>query len=51
MTIRQQVSVAIAEVIAERFRLLAEPTRIRILDGLREGPLTVGTLTERIGTS
>lgn len=51
MTIRQQISVAIAEVIAERFRLLAEPTRIRILDGLREGPLTVGTLTERIGTS
>ena len=51
MAIRQQISVAMAEVIAERFHLLAEPTRIRILDMLREGPLPVGTLTQRIGTS
>jgi DNA-binding transcriptional ArsR family regulator len=48
---RQQISVGMAQVIAERFHLLAEPTRIRILDVLREGPLTVGTLTQRIGTS
>ena len=32
MAIRQQISVAMAELIAERFHLLAEPTRIRILD-------------------
>ncbi len=45
------MSTAMAEVIAERFRLLADPTRIRILDGLRDQPLTVGALTDEIGTS
>ena len=42
---------AMAEVIAERFRLLSDPTRVRILDALREEELTVGALHERIGTS
>lgn len=49
--IENTMSVAMAEVIAERFRLLADPTRIRILDALRGDPLTVGTLTDEIGTS
>ena len=40
-----------AEVIAERFRLLSDPTRVRILDALRDEDLTVGALHERIGTS
>jgi DNA-binding transcriptional ArsR family regulator len=48
---RQRIPVAMAEAIAERFRLLAEPTRVRILDVLREGPLSVGAVTDRIGTS
>ena len=42
---------ALAEVIAERFRVLAEPTRIRILDRLREGPATVQELTGAVGSS
>lgn len=42
---------AMAEVITERFRLLADATRIRILDALRDHPLTVGALTDEIGTS
>ncbi len=45
------MSPAMAEVIAERFRLLADPTRIRILDALREGDATVGALHDLIGTS
>jgi len=45
------MSMAMAEVIAERFRVLADTTRIRILDALRDQPLTVGALTDEIGTS
>ncbi len=51
MAIRQQVNEARAEVIAERFRLLGEPIRIRILDSLRDGPLTVGALAHQVTTS
>ncbi|MFN8111390.1 MAG: metalloregulator ArsR/SmtB family transcription factor [Thermoleophilia bacterium] len=41
----------LAGLIAERFRLLAEPMRLRLLDQLRDGPLTVGALTERLGAT
>jgi DNA-binding transcriptional ArsR family regulator len=41
----------LAELIAERFQLLAEPMRVRILDRLREGPMSVGALTDELGTS
>jgi DNA-binding transcriptional ArsR family regulator len=41
----------LVELIAERFRALSEPTRIRLLDQLREGEATVLELTERIGTT
>jgi DNA-binding transcriptional ArsR family regulator len=37
--------------IAERFRALSEPTRIKLLDRLRVGEATVLDLTEAIGTS
>lgn len=37
------------EIVAERFRALAEPARLRILDALREGELAVGALAERTG--
>lgn len=37
--------------IAKRFRVLAEPMRIKLLDELREGPATVGELQERVGAS
>jgi DNA-binding transcriptional ArsR family regulator len=41
----------LVELIALRFRALAEPTRIKLLDRLREGEATVGELTELIGTT
>ena len=41
----------LADLIADRFRVLADPTRIRLLDTLRDGPATVGALTEAIGSS
>ena len=37
--------------IAQRFRVLAEPTRIKLLDELRSGAATVGELQERTGAS
>ena len=41
----------LVELIAERFRALAEPTRIKLLDRLRVGEATVLELTEQIGTT
>ena len=49
--VQNPMPTAMAEVIAERFRLLADPTRIRILDALRDEDLTVGALHDRVGTS
>lgn len=42
---------ALAELIAERLRAIAEPTRIRILHRLRDGAQTVHELTDILGTS
>ena len=41
----------LVEMIAERFRVLAEPMRIRLLDAMRESPATVGELQEATGAS
>ncbi len=41
----------LVELIAQRFRVLGEPMRIRLLDALRDGPLTVGALQEATGAS
>ena len=35
--------------VANRFKALGEPARLRILDALRSGELTVGDLCERTG--
>jgi DNA-binding transcriptional ArsR family regulator len=35
----------------DAFAVIADPTRRRILDTLREGPTDVGTLVERLGIS
>ncbi len=40
-----------ADLVAERFRALAEPTRLRLLSTLRPGPRSVGELVALIGTS
>lgn len=49
MTSPHPLSPAQAEALADRFRLLSEPTRLRLLDLLEEGEASVGTLTERLG--
>jgi DNA-binding transcriptional ArsR family regulator len=41
----------LVELIAQRFRVIGEPTRIRVLDALRDGPLTINELTEVLGAS
>ncbi len=47
----QQPSPALVELIAERFRVLGEPMRIRLLDALRDAPATVGALQRATGAS
>ena len=41
----------LVDVIAQRFRVLAEPMRIKLLDQLREGDATVGELQAALGAS
>ncbi len=41
----------LVELIAQRFRVLAEPMRIRLLDALREAPATVQQLEQATGAS
>jgi DNA-binding transcriptional ArsR family regulator len=41
----------LVELIAQRFRVLGEPMRIRLLDRLRDGEATVGELQEALGAS
>jgi DNA-binding transcriptional ArsR family regulator len=42
---------ALVDLIAQRFRVIGEPMRIRLLDALREGPMTINELTEALGAS
>src|SRR5689334_17379489 len=42
---------ALVALIAQRFRVLGEPTRVRLLDALRDGPLTINELSEALGAS
>jgi DNA-binding transcriptional ArsR family regulator len=39
------------ELVAERFRVLGVPMRLRLLDRLRDGDATVGELQEALGAS
>jgi DNA-binding transcriptional ArsR family regulator len=41
----------LVELIAQRFRILGEPMRIRLLDALRDGPMTINELTEALGAT
>jgi DNA-binding transcriptional ArsR family regulator len=41
----------LVEVIARRFRVIGEPMRIRLLDRLREGEMSVNELSEALGAS
>jgi DNA-binding transcriptional ArsR family regulator len=45
------VPAELAELIAQRFRVIGDAMRIRLLDSLREGELSVGELTVQLETS
>ena len=51
VTVSHPLPDGLVELIAERFRVLSEPTRIKLLDQLRDGEATVLELTELIGTT
>jgi DNA-binding transcriptional ArsR family regulator len=47
-TIPHPLPEALVELIAKRFRVIGDPLRIRLLDHLRDGPATVGELTDAV---
>jgi DNA-binding transcriptional ArsR family regulator len=51
MSLPHPIPPDLAELVARRFRLLAEPMRIRLLDRLRDGDATVGELASELDTS
>jgi DNA-binding transcriptional ArsR family regulator len=51
MAVPQTLPDDLVALIAERFRALSEPTRIKLLDRLREGEATVIEMTDAIGTT
>jgi DNA-binding transcriptional ArsR family regulator len=51
MDIPHPLPAPLVELIAERFRVLGEPMRIRLLDALREAPATVQELQRATGAS
>jgi len=50
-TVPHPLPAPLIEVIAERFRVLGEPMRIRLLDALREAPATVQELQQATDAS
>ena len=50
-TVPHPLPAPLADVIAERFRVLGEPMRIRLLDALRKAPATVQELQQATGAS
>jgi DNA-binding transcriptional ArsR family regulator len=51
MTLPSPIPVELAEMIAARLRVIGDSNRIRILDLLRDGELSVGEITDRLETS
>ena len=51
MAIPHPIPDTLADLIAERFKALGEPMRIRILDHLRDGPAAVGAIATALGAS
>jgi DNA-binding transcriptional ArsR family regulator len=51
MTLPSPIPLDLAEMIAARLRIIGDPTRIRILDLLRDGELSVTQITEQLETS
>jgi DNA-binding transcriptional ArsR family regulator len=44
-----QLTPDLVAAVADRFKVLAEPARLRVLNALRQGPLHVGALMEETG--
>ena len=51
LNVSQPLPEPIIELVAQRFRVLGEPMRIKLLDRLREGDATVGELQQALGAS
>lgn len=51
MSLPSPIPMDLAELIAKRFRVIGDASRIRILDLLRDGELSVAQITERLGAS
>ena len=51
MKLPSPIPLDLAEMIAARLRIIGDPTRIRILDLLRDDELSVTQITERLETS
>lgn len=51
MAIPRPIPDDLAELIATRLRVIGDASRIRILDQLRDGELSVTALSDRLGTS
>jgi len=49
MALQHPLSDEVVELIARRFRVMADPTRIKLLDRLRTGEASVQELTEAVG--
>jgi DNA-binding transcriptional ArsR family regulator len=50
-SLRSPLPDPLVDLIAQRFRMLSEPTRIKLLDALRAGPATVAELQSASGAS
>ena len=51
MTLVHPLPFSLVDHIAQRFRVLGEPMRIRLLDRLRDGEASVQELTDALGTT
>ena len=51
MHVPQPLPDPLVELVAQRFRVMGEPMRIKILNRLRDGEATVQELTEALGAS
>ena len=51
MPLPTPIPMDLAELIAARLRVIGDASRIRILDLLRDGELTVAQITEQLGSS
>jgi len=51
MKLPNPIPLDLAEMIAARLRVIGDANRIRLLDLLRDGELSVSQLTERLGSS